>query len=597
MNNRTLVGADNERALPLFGDIRSVSVVRGPASATHGDGALAGVIDVETYNGLSFQGLDFKARQGVVDQYSAMEMRYGTKFSDTSGLFLYYGLVDMLGIDSDYYIGRSYPATNGLPSNVAGEPYKGPMAKLHQAGFDSLWHKVHVNYMNGPFEFWTRFVQDGSQDRPMREIYSTARPANVSLDEWTRGREFENRQITSTGRFKKDLSEQWNLELVQSFDIWFYKNHLMGTSPQVVQHGRETEWFSRAILMWTPNDAHSLAFGADYSHEWFDEPPFSYALDRAPAVTDREWQTDTVSFLAEHQWKIDKLWTAFLSFRTDKHTFSDWLMSPRGSLVFTPTERDTFKIIAGQSVRRGCDEELWSQWERQRSKPDPETLRSYEISYERKLTDHWRVGGSGFYEDYEAIGWIPMWYYSSSIGDFQIAGGELLITYTSRSTRFTLSQGVSKLVYSHLPDTLPQAGQTVSAHPYGYGDDLAEWSPFITKLAVVHDFDKEWSASSSMVYYSGFPGAKDYADYAATLPSPPSAVPLSDPGYNEPYGPNLFFNLGLQYRSSKHWTFRVDGYNLAALFDETLSKRNYYFRLSEFSVMPASLAFSLSYRF
>ena len=136
MNNRTLVGADNERALPLFGDIRSVSVVRGPASATHGAGALAGVIDVETYNGLTFQGLDFKARQGVVDQYSAMEMRYGTKFSDMSGLFLYYGLVDMQGIDSDYYIGRSYPATNGLPPNVAGEPYKGPMAELHQAGFD-----------------------------------------------------------------------------------------------------------------------------------------------------------------------------------------------------------------------------------------------------------------------------------------------------------------------------------------------------------------------------------------------------------------------------------------------------------------------------
>jgi hypothetical protein len=41
----------------------------------------------------------------------------------------------------------------------------------------------------------------------------------------------------------------------------------------------------------------------------------------------------------------------------------------------------------------------------------------------------------------------------------------------------------------------------------------------------------------------------------------------------------------------------VDGYNLAALFDETLSKRNYYFRTSEFSVIPASLAFSLSYRF
>ena len=597
MNNRTLLGADNERAFPLFGDIRSVNVVRGPASATHGAGALAGVIDVETYNGLTFQGSDIRFRQGFVDQYSATEVRYGEKFSDTSGLFLYYGLVDMLGIDSDYYIGHSYPAANGLPPNVAGEPYAGPMADLDQAGFDSLWHKIHVSYVDGPFELWARYVQDGSQDRPMREIYTSTRPANVSLDEWTRGREFRNRQVTTTGHFKKDLSEQWNLELVQSFDIWYYKNHLMGTSTADVQNGRETELFSRAIMTWTPNDAHTLAFGTDYSHEWFDDPPFSYALDRSPAVTDREWQTDTISFMAECQWKINKYWTTFLSFRTDKHTFSDWLFSPRGSLVFTPNDRDTFKINIGQSVRRGCDEELWSQWERQRTIPDPEKLRSYEVSYEHKLTDHWRVGGSGFYQDYDAIDWIPSWYYSSSIGDFRIAGGELLVTYTSGNTRFTLSEGVSKLVDSDLPDSLPPAGQTVTAEPYGFGDDLAEWSTFITKVAVIHDFDEKWSASSSLVYYSGFDGAKDYADYASTLSTPPSAVPLSDPGYTEPYGPNLYLNLGLQYRPSEKLTFRVDGYNLAALFDETLSKRNYYFRTSEFSVIPASLAFSLSYRF
>jgi hypothetical protein len=41
----------------------------------------------------------------------------------------------------------------------------------------------------------------------------------------------------------------------------------------------------------------------------------------------------------------------------------------------------------------------------------------------------------------------------------------------------------------------------------------------------------------------------------------------------------------------------VDGYNLDELADTTLAKRNYYFRLSEFSVEPASVAFSARYRF
>jgi hypothetical protein len=31
--------------------------------------------------------------------------------------------------------------------------------------------------------------------------------------------------------------------------------------------------------------------------------------------------------------------------------------------------------------------------------------------------------------------------------------------------------------------------------------------------------------------------------------------------------------------------------------DKTLSKRNYYFRLSEFNVQPASLSLSMRYRF
>lgn len=41
----------------------------------------------------------------------------------------------------------------------------------------------------------------------------------------------------------------------------------------------------------------------------------------------------------------------------------------------------------------------------------------------------------------------------------------------------------------------------------------------------------------------------------------------------------------------------ADGYNLVAPLDKTLSKRNDYFRLSEFNVQPASLSLSMRYRF
>jgi hypothetical protein len=37
---------------------------------------------------------------------------------------------------------------------------------------------------------------------------------------------------------------------------------------------------------------------------------------------------------------------------------TDWLVSPRASLIFTPTDHDTFGFTAGKSVRRSIDSEL-----------------------------------------------------------------------------------------------------------------------------------------------------------------------------------------------------------------------------------------------
>lgn len=598
MNNWMLLGADNERALPLFGDIQAVDVVRGPASATHGAGAVAGVIDVQTHNGLTFQGSDLTLRQGFVERFSAVELRHGAKLSRDSGYFLYYGLADMKGSDSEYFIGRSYAATNGLAANVAGQPVSVPVANLGTAGFGELWHKLHVSFTKGPLEFWGRFVQDGGQDRPMREIYSMARPAGIPLEEWTRGRQFRNRQLTGSVRLKQEISPQWNLDLAQTWFQWGFKDQRAGVNyTQPERHARETELNTRAIAQWRPTDAQSLAFGTEYSHVWFHNPPYSDALDRAPAVADRAWQVDMISLLAEHQWKLGAHWTSFLSYRTDKHTYSGWLHSPRASLVYTPTERDTFKFMAGAAVRRSGDEELWSQWARSRTEPKPESLRSYEISYQRALSEPWRVGVNAFYQNYEAIGWIPALYYSSTIGEFDTAGGELELTYTRGATKAVFSHGVTRLVKASLPAGLSAAGQAITAQPYGYGNDLAEWAPFITKLAITHDLSRAWAASGSVVHYSGFPGAQDYARYAASLPAPPSAVPVSDPAYTEPYGANLFVNLGLEYHPSPRWSIRLDTHNLAALADKKLSKRNYYFRLSEFSTQPAAASLTFRYRF
>jgi outer membrane receptor protein involved in Fe transport len=599
MNNRMSYGADNERAIPLLGDIRAVNVARGPASATHGAGALAGVINLIPHNGLTFEGADFKLRQGFGDFFSAAEARFGKKFSSTSGFFGYYGVADQPGAETDYYLGKSYPARNGLPANVAGQPVKAPLANFGSAGFGQLRHKAHASYVSGPFEVWTRLVQDGNQNWPLREIYTTAKPEDLAVEDWVRGRQLVSRQFTVTGTYSKELSPTWSLNLMESLDYWWLEEQRMGT--QVAAPGRreagEREIFSRGILVWSPAGAHSLGFGSEYSRERFDDPSFSDALDRVPVVSQREWSTNTVSFLAEYQWKINPRWTSYISARTDKHTFSNWFLSPRVSIVYTPNERDTLKLMAGKSLRRGGDEELWAQQVRLRTIPNPESLRSYEFSYSRKMRNRWSAGINAFFEDYDAIGWVPALYTSTSIGKFRMAGGELMMELTRGRTRITLSEGVTQLVDSAVPATLPAAGQAVTAQPYGYGNDLANWANFVTKAVVQHNLTAKWRVSTSVIHYSGFPGAKAYAAYSSTFTDPPSAMPVSDAGYNTPYGANLFWNTGLEFKASDNWKVRLDGYNLVGLMDRTLSKRNYYFRLSEFNVKQPSLTLSLSYWF
>lgn len=597
LNNRMWVGADNERGLPLMGDIRKISIVRGPASVTHGPGALAGVINVETYDGLSFQGADFSLRQDGLDQYSAGEARLGRRFHDGSGIFAYFGMADQPGLDTGYYIGHSYPATNGLPPNIAGQPLRAPIASYGVAGFDEPRLKTHLSFVKGPFEVWTRFVQDGSEDPPTREIYSTKRPDNVSLADWVRGRQFLNRQSTTTVSFKKDLSEHWNLSLAESYTRWDFKDQRMGTqvTAPLPREGGEQEWFSRAIAVWSPTSSHSLAFGSEYSHETFNDPYFSDALDRDPVVEQRSWDTNLIAFLTEYQWKMGSRWTLFLGARGGKHTYSGWLVSPRSTLVFTPTDRDTMEIMVGRSVRRSGDEELWAQHVRLGTVPDPESLISYEFSYEHKFAEHWHVGSNTFFENYNAIGWIPALYYSSSIGRYRMAGEEIEAGYATSRTRLSISHGLTRLVSASIPPSLPPGGQAITAEPYGYGNNLAEWAPLITKVAIIRSVGKRWSLSSSAVHYSGFPGAQDFANYAATLKTVPSAMPFSDPGYTAPYGPNFYVNTGVEFHPSGPWSIRLDGYNLAALADETLSKRNYYFRMSEYSVQAASAALALQY--
>jgi len=577
MNQRMYVGVDAERSMPLLGDLRKVTVVYGPGSATYGAGALAGVINLETYNGLTFKGADVTFRQGFLDEMTTGEVRYGHQFDKDSGLFIYYGVADRNGADSDYVVGRSIPA-RGI---VAGDPVPYPVSGLGAEAYGHLMQKAHVSYVNGPFEVWGRFTEGGMKLRPQRTTLATP---GVVIDDGL-GFTSYDRQYTLVATCKQDLSETFNLDAQLSYDN---NLNIYDRNPPLLERS-ENEIHGRVIGNWKPNDQHAVALGIEYAHDMFH----GATANNNPPPTD-DWATDTISVMAEHQWTLSDQWTTFLSARMDKHTYSEYLLSPRVAVVFTPTKEDTFKFIAADAVRRSGDAELRRIYTTTGVISESEKLASLELRYERQHDEHWRFAVGTYVEAYSAIGIVQAATVASSntAGEFLILGVEPEISWTDKQTHVTLSHAFTRL----LDARKATPGESISAMPFGYGNSLASWADNLTKLTVTHDFTEQWSASSSLRVYWGFPGAEDLAAWNATQPAP-FDMALTDPGYTKAFGPNVYWNAGVQYQFNKHLTLRADAYNMVGWMDDILSKRNYIVRGSEYSVQAPAVMFSARWMF
>ncbi len=590
VNNRMFVGAESERDLPLLGDLNSVTTIHGPASATYGAGALAGVVNLETHNAFTFEGVDAQIRQGFEDRFTAVETRLGHKFSEDSGLFLYAGVADQDGADQDdspYVFGKSFVTPGAMPDVISGEPVSFDVPNLHDAG-DKLKLKFHASYVNGPTELWARYTQGGGIVRPQRTNLLSGDLAAAE-----QGRRGLNRQFTLATKYKEDLSNRFNLETFLSYGEYDYRLWLYDLYPDSDDR-EERELYGRVLGTWTLSDEQSAAVGAEFSRMWFDGAPVGYGP--APGVPPERdnWQTNTISLLAEHRWDFADHWTSFASARADRHSYTGWLFSPRLALVHRPSAKDTVKLIAARAMRRNGDGELRQEYVQTGSEGTTESLDSLEFRYDRQHDTRWKFGLGLFVQRNDAIGFDARQNHSVAVGRFETWGIEPEISFRTRKTSLTLSHGYTKLLDANLETSSTIQG--ITAEPYGYGDDLANWANHVTKIALIHDFNNEWSLNSSLRAYWGFPGAEALADWNNSLSSPLSYA-LDDDGYDDAYGPSVFWNAGLEYRPTSKLTLRADAYNIMGWFEEDLNKRLHYFRGSAYSVEAPSVAVSARLEF
>jgi outer membrane receptor protein involved in Fe transport len=629
MNQRTHYGALSEQDLVLLSDIHHVDVVRGPGSALYGPGAISMVINIVTYNANTFQGTEVTGRTGAIEEFYAGEIKHGQRFdSNDGGIFVYAGMGDYLGA-SKYNAPQVYPFTfpstgGGAPDGVvpgdgtlAGDPMtNGP---LNRDGADAPHvnpTKLHVEVTKGNLDVWARYTMGGKEFG--WQTGSIAR-GPYGWGDWAwwskyggnlpyrRPNFYAYQQLTGFAGYTLEMAENLNVDFAVSCEtISTVKEREIRPSDDY----REDNLYAKALLKWQPSDNHKIAFGPEYYHfnlgldSWdgFDysqratcgTTPIYYPHSQAWAYNNPmpRWSTDMYSLLGEWQWNINNQWTTFLGARLDKHTFTETMFSPRAAAVYTPTTRDTLKLMWTESVRTNFEEEMKITHDNTGDKSDPEELESYEIRYERQQTKHLDLAASVYYHNLDVISWNSR---NINVGTQEDWGLEGEISYHTEKTRLTFSHGWTKLIDFDL-----KSGQDtyISGEPYGYGDDLTNWSNHISKLVYQRKLDAQWTFDASMRVYWGFPGLKDYDEFHPGVNSPDNSV--TEPGWERAYRGSYFLDLGLQYRPSKHLEVALTGYNLLGIVDRDLNKRNYIETGgggSDFRSQAPALGLSLTYTF
>ncbi len=620
MNFRIFDGAISERQLALMGDLKGLSVVHGPGSFLYGPGAEIATINLDTHDGLSFQGASASSQYNPVDNLQSLEVRAGHRLSEQSGLFFYAGIADYQGPDyrdAPIYFGHSFTSFSGP---VQGGTAADVLPFDHVNGSSNPQEKLFARYDNGNFNAWVRytqqrltppqpwsFVQDGTATfLPIINGKLTANPA-VNLD-WFYNRSYEDhRQLMAVMNYRQafnaDLQLEYHLAYHQTRYRWLRPQTLNPLEFRINEFADDGHIEAKAIATWKPSQSHTVAAGTEVRYQPFQSRRrIENGADLAAFNAD--WTTSTHALMLEDQWQFSDTTTSFAGFRLDKHDYTRWYFSPRLALVHELNEHDRLKAIAARSLRRPM--EILMLLDR-RAEPGksfkPETLDSLELRWERQQSPALSYDASVVFERLNAFD-TALNGNQSEAGLFNIGAVELALKYQSEHWQLAASHSYTQLLDAKQSANVPVTVISVADAENGIGRDLGFWSNHLSKIALLFDINRTLTLSSSLVHYWGFPGTDDFSQWVTAN----AGTALPGTTYNR-YGVydgsntrtakgNTYFNAGLKWQASPRLNVALDGYNLLGLLDEEISKRNFIGEnAGGYQIDPASFAIKLDYHF
>jgi len=373
--------------------IDRVEVIRGPSSSVYGSSAFLGVINVITKQGRDIDGAEVGVDLASRDTYRS-RATYGETFANG---------VDFL-ISGSHYSSAGwnfyYPEFDQRSSDNRFAANNGIAAGLDDESAAKFFTSVRYGDFNASLSYSNR-----------RKQVPTASFDNIFGDPGERTR--DSSSYIELG-YKHAFSSTTDLKVRGFYDLLTYEgtyanDYALEGEPRdrVVFVDEATGRQAGAELQLTakPNDRYTFVVGGAYQRNLRQNQAAYDDIEPRYYYLQRHDQSDVVGLFAQAEARLRDDFTVTAGVRYDHYGEPfESTVNPRLALIYNPSEVSAVKLLYGEAFRAPNPyERFYNVAQADAPALEPETIKTYELVYERYFSSKYRLSLSGYSYDIDGL--------------------------------------------------------------------------------------------------------------------------------------------------------------------------------------------------
>jgi iron complex outermembrane receptor protein len=381
------LGATGREGMVNVELIERVEVIRGPSSSIYGSSAFFAVINVITKGGETFDGAEVSAEAGSFGTYQT-RVTFGDTFANGMEWLISGSHYTSAGPNRLYFPEFDQrtsidprASNDGFAVGLDGEEASSFFTQLRMEAltFSAFWNGRTKEVPTASYE--TVFNDPREETEDYRSYMDVKYDRRLNDNMLLHARAFYD-DYTYAGTYPYDFAEPGFAP-----DIVLSKDKTIGRWV-----GTEWQLTNQAF------ERHTIIVGGEYRNNLREYQTFYYETDPISDefVDDRSSRTLGLFAQSETAIRSDLTFTAGVRYDDYSNGIGDTL-NPRLALIYGLSEAGTLKALYGEAFRAPNPFERYYYFE-QSNRPElrPETIRTYELVYERRLRNDYRLTISGY---------------------------------------------------------------------------------------------------------------------------------------------------------------------------------------------------------